>query len=203
MIDRDLQSILDEAVQQLVDLPQTPAPKSPMSQLENKTLYAGNETPDYLPDHLPDQNFLARKGNMGLGTNGTYGSKVLNKINEFQAWETVSRLFPYLERSSDPRLFDHLIPDRPPGDMPPARWLRFIEDARAFVASGWLDRARSLGWSIDDLFGADDVRPYARLDKAGLVLLLNGERVVAIGPDVAAIETQAGARHTYRRRGTQ
>lgn len=117
------------------------------------------------------------------------------------AWAAVLRLFPYLQRASDPRLFDHLDPDHPPGDMPPNRWAHFITDARAFMASGWYERARSLGWTDSDLFGADGERPYARIDQAGLVLLLNGNQVVAMGSDVAAIETRNGSRLTYRRRG--
>jgi hypothetical protein len=84
--------------------------------------------------------------------------------------------------------------------MPASRWGLFLEDARTFIAAGWLQRALSLGWSIDDLFGGDDGRPYARIDRAGLVLLLNGDRVVAISEDAAGIETRTGARQTYRRR---
>ncbi len=198
MTDRDLQSILDDAVRQLaepVDLEQNPVSTiSTVSsfQTENQTLYAKEETPDLQCDHDPDQGLHPRKGNTGNGNYGNYGNST---------WAAVSRLFPYLERSSDPRLFDHLNPDRPPGDMPPNRWRQFIEDARAFVAGGWCDQARSLGWVIGDLFGADYYKPYARIDKGGLVLLLNGNRVVAISADVAGIETRSGARLTYRRRG--
>src|SRR6266851_5020790 len=197
MIERDLQSILDDAVRQLgelVDLERNPVSAvSAISsfQPENETLYRKGEIPDHnSPD--PDPDFFPRKSNNGNGNYGNYGNS---------NWTAVSRLFPYLERGGDPRLFDHLIPDHPPGDVPLSRWQQFIADARGFVVSGWLDRAQSLGWTIEDLFGADDVKPYARIDRAGLVLLLNGNRVVAISADVAGIETQTGARQTYRRRG--
>jgi hypothetical protein len=134
---------------------------------------------------------------------GVFNVQTVQNVQNVQSlWEPVSRLFPYLERSGDVRLFDYLDPEAtPPGDMPASRWAQFIADARAFVIAGWLDRALALGWSADDLFGADDARPYARIDQAGLVLLLNGDHVVALGPEVAAIETRTGARQTYRRRG--
>ena len=58
----------------------------------------------------------------------------------------------------------------------------------------------ALGWSWIDLFGCDDERPFARVDKKGLVWLLNGNRLVAITADAAVIETKSGARQTFRRR---
>jgi hypothetical protein len=50
------------------------------------------------------------------------------------------------------------------------------------------------------LFGCDRDRPFARIDRAGLVWLLNGDRLIALTADSATIETRTGARHTYRRK---
>jgi hypothetical protein len=53
---------------------------------------------------------------------------------------------------------------------------------------------------LTDLFGCDDVRPFARIDLQGLPWLLKGDRLVAITANTAIIETKSGARQTYRRR---
>jgi hypothetical protein len=50
------------------------------------------------------------------------------------------------------------------------------------------------------LFGCDRDRPYARIDRAGLLLLLDGDRLVALTANTATIETRAGARQTYSRK---
>ena len=91
-------------------------------------------------------------------------------------------------------------PASPPGDVPPGRWRQFLMDARAFAGSQWAEQAAALGWTEDDLYGADDAAPFARRDKAGLLRLLNGNRLIAISEDAAVIETRTGARQTYRRR---
>jgi hypothetical protein len=97
--------------------------------------------------------------------------------------------------------FARLNPDRPPGDVPPRRWRQFIEDARAFLAGDFAAAAVALGWTALDLFGCDRDRPFARIDRAGLIWLLHGDRLVALGADGAAtIETRTGARHTFRHR---
>jgi hypothetical protein len=67
-------------------------------------------------------------------------------------------------------------------------------DRRYFNAT-----AVALGWTDADLFGCDDIRPYARIDRMGLVWLLNGRRVVAVTADTAAIETESGTQMTFRR----
>jgi hypothetical protein len=85
-------------------------------------------------------------------------------------------------------------------DMPPRQSKTFIADCRAFLANDGLTTAEALGWTVADLFGADPDKPYARIDRAGLVWLLGGNRVVAMTDTVAVIETRSGARQTYRRR---
>jgi len=89
-------------------------------------------------------------------------------------------------------------PDHPPGDVPPRRWQTFLEDARRFLQDGWGDKATALGWTAAALFGCDTECPFARIDKAGLLWLVNGDRVVALTSITAVIETKTGARQTYR-----
>jgi hypothetical protein len=95
--------------------------------------------------------------------------------------------------------FARLDPNRPPGDMPPRRWLRFIDDVGQFLDSPFCAVAVAPGWGPYDLFGADRDRPYARIDQAGLLWLLNGDRLVMLADDAARIETRTGVRHTFRR----
>jgi len=96
--------------------------------------------------------------------------------------------------------FARLHPDRPPGDVPVKRWLRFIDDIGLFLDSGWAEQAAALGWGPYDLFGCDRDRPFARIDQAGLLWLLNGDKLIALTEDAATIETRTGARQTYRRK---
>jgi hypothetical protein len=60
--------------------------------------------------------------------------------------------------------------------------------------------AAALGWGPHDLFGCDRDRPFARIDYAGLLWLLSGDRLVALTARTATIETRTGARQTYRRK---
>jgi hypothetical protein len=94
-------------------------------------------------------------------------------------------------------------PDQPPGDVPVSRWRQFLADALAFETSGLGNQARSLGWSAGDLYGCDDELPFARIDQAGLVWLLDGARVAFIGERAAGIITHTGGKQTYRRRADQ
>jgi hypothetical protein len=73
-----------------------------------------------------------------------------------------------------------LDPKKPPGDVPPRRWLRFIDDCGHFLDGGWAARAMELGWGPLDLFGCDRERPFARMDRAGLLWLINGRKLVAL-----------------------
>jgi hypothetical protein len=91
-------------------------------------------------------------------------------------------------------------PNVPPGDVPARRWRQFLADVGGFIASGFAEQAAALGWSEVDLYGCDDTRPFARIDQAGLLWSLNGDRLVAITANAATIETRTGARQTWRRR---
>jgi hypothetical protein len=96
-----------------------------------------------------------------------------------------------------------LDPANPPNDVPPKRWLRFIDDCGRFLDEGWADRAVALGWGTLDLFGCNRCKPFARIDHAGLLWLLNGCSLIALSTDTAAIATASGAGLTYRRRPTE
>lgn len=93
-----------------------------------------------------------------------------------------------------------LDPTKPPADVPPKRWTRFIDDCGRFLDGGSADRAAALGWGPLNLFGCDRERPFARLDHMGLLWLLNGAAIVELHRDRAIIQTERGARQSYRRR---
>jgi hypothetical protein len=99
--------------------------------------------------------------------------------------------------------FARLDPDRPPGDVPPWRWLQFVDDIGRFLDSGFAEQAAELGWGPFELFGCDCDQPFARIEQAGLLWQLNGDRLVALTAGVAAIETRSGARQTYRRKPSE
>ncbi|MET3841823.1 hypothetical protein [Bradyrhizobium sp. OAE829] len=92
-----------------------------------------------------------------------------------------------------------LDPARAPGDVSPKRWLRFIDDCGRFLDEGWAKRADALGWGPLDLFGCDRVKPIARLDRAGLLWLTDGRKLLALTADTAAIATASGGSLTFRR----
>jgi hypothetical protein len=96
--------------------------------------------------------------------------------------------------------FARLDPDQPLCDVPPHRWQRFVDDVGLFLDSGFAEQAAALGWGPHDLFGCDSDRPLARVDRAGLLWLLKGDKLVALTADTATIEARAGARLTYRRK---
>jgi hypothetical protein len=57
-----------------------------------------------------------------------------------------------------------------------------------------------LGWHAEDLFGADRERPFARVDRAGLVWFIGKGEVWAITAETATIQEPSGARQTFYRR---
>ena len=96
--------------------------------------------------------------------------------------------------------FARLDPDRSPADVPSRRWLRLVTDVALFLDSAFCATAAALGWGPLDLFGCDRDRPFARIDQAGLLWLLNGDRLLAVSEDAVVIETRAGARRVFRRK---
>jgi hypothetical protein len=54
-----------------------------------------------------------------------------------------------------------LDPTKPPIDVPPQRWLRFIDDCGRFLDLGWAPKAAALGWGPLDLSGRTELaRPW-------------------------------------------
>jgi hypothetical protein len=93
-----------------------------------------------------------------------------------------------------------LEPTRPPKNVPPRRWERFVHDVRLFLNGPFRAVAMSLGWGPYDLFGCDRNRPYARIDRAGLLWLLDGHQLLVLSENTATIETRTGGRQTFRRK---
>ena len=96
--------------------------------------------------------------------------------------------------------FAQLDPNYPRGDVPPKRWRIFIDDVRQFLGSDFAGFAAALQWDPYDLFGSDRDVPFARIDAAGLLWLLNGNRLLMLSENAATIETETGARQVYVRR---
>jgi hypothetical protein len=90
----------------------------------------------------------------------------------------------------------------PPADVPPGRWRQFIDDAGRFLDE-WAATAAALGWEAADLFGCNNLKPYDRIDQAGLLWLLNGDRLISLTDDIAVFETRSSVRQAYRRRPKQ
>jgi hypothetical protein len=100
-----------------------------------------------------------------------------------------------------PVLFEPALnSDRPPGDVPAKRWHTFVDDVGRFLDSPFCAVVTTLGWGPHDLFGCDRDRPFARIDQAGLLWLLNGNRLRALTENTATIKTRTGSRQTYRRK---
>jgi hypothetical protein len=95
--------------------------------------------------------------------------------------------------------FARLDPDQPPGDVPARHWQRFVDDVALFLNSPFCAVAIALGWGSHDLFGCDRDRPFARVDQAGLLWLLDGNKLVMLTEGAATIETPTGVRQTWRR----
>jgi hypothetical protein len=89
---------------------------------------------------------------------------------------------------------------RPPADVPPHRWSQFIDDCGRFLSAPWISYAVELGWRPHDLFGCDRLRPFARIDRAGLLWFIHGHKLIALTGDTAVLETARGARQTFHRR---
>lgn len=92
-----------------------------------------------------------------------------------------------------------LNPQSPAPNFLPAFWARVIRDAEQFLPA-WGRQAAELGWTALDLFGAHPTAPSARVSCMGLVLVIDGGRVVAMTETTAVIEKPSGSRLSYPRR---
>jgi hypothetical protein len=112
-------------------------------------------------------------------------------------------LVQYAARAQHPwaPLLARLDPNHPPRDVPLRRWRQFLGDCARFLDEGWAAKAERLGWRAVDLFGCARERPFARIDRAGLLWLVNGEKLVALSADRAVIEIRVtGTLQTYYRK---
>ena len=90
----------------------------------------------------------------------------------------------------------------PPSTFSQRRWFGLRGDLEQLIREGWVARAAALGWSEDELFGCDAKAPTARLDRAGLALMLQGDAVTAMDEASATIRTRTGSLQTVRRKPT-
>jgi hypothetical protein len=86
-----------------------------------------------------------------------------------------------------------------PDAVPPKAWAQLASDSKRFL-SEWAEQAFRLGWTVHDLWGCHETRPYDRLDYAGLLWLLDGHEIGAMTADAATIKFLNGRFQTYRRR---
>ena len=86
------------------------------------------------------------------------------------------------------------------GDFSRRKWQQTLADVRRFVEGGWAHRAWRLGWGLLELFGVDRKAPWARRDRRGLALMLDGHKVIDLTEHGATIRTETGAHLTYSRK---
>ena len=92
-----------------------------------------------------------------------------------------------------------LRPMSRPRDVPARRWETFKADTLSFIEN-WASTAAAMEWVATDIWGCHPEVPFARIEYAGLLWLLNGDEIVALTSYTATIRTRTGARQTYRRR---
>jgi hypothetical protein len=89
---------------------------------------------------------------------------------------------------------------RPRRGFSSQRWRRLIDDLLALHEAGWLRQLAALGWGATDVFGCHAHAPLARLDCAGLLLLLDGRSIMAVTANAASLRTSSGAVQTRYRK---
>ena len=62
-----------------------------------------------------------------------------------------------------------------PGDVPYEAWRQFLKDSAAFLGSDWAVQALGKGWDDYTLFAANRIKPWARIDHAGMLWLAHGQ----------------------------
>src|SRR5260370_3792538 len=84
------------------------------------------------------------------------------------------------------------IAEKPcPMMIEPKRWLQLQKDANRFVDL-WGRQAAALGWSSLDIFGCHPLRRSDRYDCMGLIWMVTGADLQAMGSRVAALRTPSG-----------
>jgi hypothetical protein len=89
-----------------------------------------------------------------------------------------------------------------PRDVQPHRWDQLLDDSRRFIVSpeNGAQQAATLGWDEIALFGCTPVNPFGYLNRAGLLWLVAGGRIVRLWADGAEIQYASGECRTYHRR---
>jgi hypothetical protein len=155
--------------------------------------------PPRVPQTVNSVTVPARAEPLIPGADGTGGSRSDAEPERAAILEYDSHNIPRVWAEG----FTRLDPDRPPADVPRRRWLAFIDDCGRFLDGGFAARAAALGWGSFDVFGCDRDRPFARIDRAGLLWLLNGNRLIALSQNTATVETGTGTRQTWHRKPNQ
>jgi hypothetical protein len=88
---------------------------------------------------------------------------------------------------------------RAPTGVPLHRWIQFICDSEQFIDL-WAAWASALGWDATSLFACVPTQPLANLNRAGLVWVLSGRKLIRLYPDWASIESTEGSLHVFNRR---
>ncbi len=86
-----------------------------------------------------------------------------------------------------------------PESVPARAWPSIVADSLALVESGLAAQAFALGWTAADLFGCDQRAPWHRLDRAGLMLLVEGRQIAELTAAHAALRHRDGTLLRYRR----
>ena len=94
-----------------------------------------------------------------------------------------------------------LIGSNPPVGYTSKRWKTLARDAEKLIST-WAGQAAALGWTDMEIFGAHRTAPATRYDAAGLVVMMNGDEIVALTDTAATIKSQRGTTLTHQRRLT-
>jgi hypothetical protein len=84
-------------------------------------------------------------------------------------------------------------------DIPDRVWPAVVADTLAFVDSGQAAQAFALGWTAAELFGCDRRAPWQRLDRMGLMLLVDRRVITAVTADHIALRHRDGSVQRFRR----
>jgi hypothetical protein len=83
-----------------------------------------------------------------------------------------------------------------PTAINPKHWLELVKAGERVL--DWGEQAAALGWSALDVFGCHPAAPY-RYDCMGLVWMVTGADLKAMGPSIAALRTHSGRLITVSR----
>ena len=85
-----------------------------------------------------------------------------------------------------------------PEGIPARAWPVIVTDTLALTVGGEIAQAFVLGWTAADLFGCDRRAPWHRLDRAGLMLLVDGRTIPEITAAHAALRHRDGSVLRFR-----